>query len=302
MKTFYSLFIIAILFVSYSFAVNVMIMEMENDGLVEKGFRDGILLEKPNTRFYTFGANGNDELLKMQIKASFKYNPSVFFTKGLESVKILSETINNNYPIVFVMIQDPVKNKVIASRKSPEINITGVTTEIPVLQQLKVMKKIRPFKKLAVLLPGGISNSQSVNKICGLEKFLDFKLLKIQYEGLEELYNKLYEANPDFIYIPSKINIEDEVIQLINRMKIPSVSEDSELVKKGVLLSLVIDNYKAGRLAANQALSILNGKKSNKIQVMEIQHFMVAVNIRTAQKINIQIPLSLLVIADKIVK
>ncbi len=300
MKIFFS-FLILCFALSNLFAANVMLMEMSNDGLTEKGFRDGILFEKPNTRFYTFGANGNPELLKMQIKASFAYKPALFFTKNLNSVKILSKELNNKYPLVFVMIKDPVTNKIIASRKSPEVEITGVTTKIPLLQQIKVMKKIKPFKKLAIISKQN-NLIRNIEQIKHFEKFFKFQSIIINYENIENLYDELFYRKPDFLYIPSNSKINPEEIQLINRLKIPSMVENSELVKKGMLLSLVIDDYKAGRLAAKQAVSILNGKLASKIPVSEIQHFMVAVNIKTAKKINVQIPLSLLVIADKIYK
>ena len=302
MKNIFKLIFCFLLVPQLSFPFNVMLMEMDLDGLVEKGFRDGILLENPDTRFYTFGANNNPDLLKMQIKSSLKYKPSIFFTRGLKSVKILSKELENQYPIVFVMIQDPVKNEIIASRKSPETNITGVTTKIPVLQQLKVMKKIRPFRYLGIVVNKIKTNSHSVKQIHQLENFLDFRAVEIPYENIESFYDKLSNQKPDFIYIPSNVKINDEVIQLINRLKIPSVSENSKWVEKGVLLSLVIDDFKAGRLAAKQALDILKGKPTSKIPVSEIQHFMVTVNIKTAKKINVQIPLPLLVIADKIYK
>ena len=302
MKIIFKILFCILLIPQLSFSFNMMIMEMDLDGLVEKGFRDGILLEKPDTRFYTFGANNSPDLLKMQIQSSLKYKPSIFFTRGLKSVKILSEELKNQFPIVFVMIQDPVKNEIIASRKSPEVNITGVTTKIPVLQQLKVMKKIRHFKHLGIIVNKSKSNSPSIKQIHQLEKFLDFRSIEISYENIESLYDELFSLKPDFIYIPSNVKINDEVIQLINRLKIPSVSENAEWVKKGVLLSLVTDDYKAGRLAAKQALNILKGKSASKIPVSEIQHFMVTVNIKTAKEINIQISIPLLVIADKIYK
>jgi putative ABC transport system substrate-binding protein len=277
-------------------------METSNDSLVEKGFRDGILLEKPNARFYTFGSNFNIKVLKMQLDAALKYNPDLFFAKGLQAVKLISTNLKSSYPLVFVMTEDPVKNKIIASRKLPERQITGITTKIPVLHQLKVIKKFMNFNKVAIITNNKYHYSQTISHIKNLEDFLFYRSFNIVYDNLENFYNKIISKKPDLIYILNDTKIDSEAIQLINRLKIPTVSENSKLVEKGVLLSLIIDDYKAGRLAAKQAINILNSKKADKIPVLEIEHFMVNINIKTAKTIKAQIPMSLLVIADKIIR
>jgi len=49
-------------------------------------------------------------------------------------------------------------------------------------------------------------------------------------------------------------------------------------------------------------LKIFQGKKPEEIPSSALDHFNISVNMKTAQKINVQIPMSILVMANKIVR
>ncbi len=280
-----------------------MLFEWENDGAVEKGFRDGILAEYPDTRFYTYGTGGDSRLLKMHLNSAKKRLPEIYFAKGLPIIDVLMKHNNEEIPIIFVMYKDPVQNGVVASRKQPAGNTTGITTKIPIQQQLKSLKEITNFKKLGILkINESPAYDYSLTELKRLERFMNFKVIEIKNTGIESLYNSLTSSPLDAIYIPQVKNLDSEILMLLNRLKIPTISEDASLVKQGVLLALVIDEYRAGQFAAKQAVRIINGEKPSEIPVLAIEHFMVVVNLKTASKIKVNIPLSLLIIADKIIR
>lgn len=295
--------IITFLLFSISIHAGIMLFEWDNDGATEKGFRDGILAEFPDTRFYTYGSGGNKDLLKMHIDSAKGRVPIIYFAKGFQAVETLIDKNEENIPVIFVMFQDPVQNGVVASRKQPTGSATGITTKIPIQQQLKFLKEVTDFKRLGILkLTKSVTYAFSLAELKRLEKFMNFEVFEIENNGIESLYDNLLLNPPDAIYIPQVKLLDINILKLFNHLKIPTISEGASLVKKGALLALVIDQYRAGQFAAKQAIRIINGENPANVPVLAIEHFMVVVNLNTATKIKVNIPLSLLIIADEIIR
>ena len=110
----------------------------------------------------------------------------------------------------------------------------------------------------------------------------------------------------DAVYFPADSmtkSLGKEIMALVNEFKIPSLSAVESMVPEdGALLGLVPNYYELGRLAAAKALKILQGKKPADIPSSALDHFQMSVNLKTAQKIAVQIPMSILVMANKIVR
>jgi len=72
--------------------------------------------------------------------------------------------------------------------------------------------------------------------------------------------------------------------------------------KRGALLALVVDGYRAGRLAARKAVYILKKGEIPENPIDSIEHFLFVVNLMTASRLGVQIPMPYLIIADQIIR
>ncbi len=92
-------------------------------------------------------------------------------------------------------------------------------------------------------------------------------------------------------------------VSTVNGYNISSISSVGSMVPEdGVLMGFVPKYYKLGQIAAGKAILILNGKKPSDIPSSVLDYAHISVNMRTAKKINIQIPMSVLVMANQIIR
>jgi putative ABC transport system substrate-binding protein len=110
----------------------------------------------------------------------------------------------------------------------------------------------------------------------------------------------------DAVYLSADPLIHElgaEIIERINKAHLPTLAADLTMVThKKALLGLVPDNYQVGHLAAQNALAVLDGTPPSDVPSKSLDFFMVVLNMQTARILDVQIPLSLLVIADTIVR
>ncbi|WP_022850722.1 ABC transporter substrate-binding protein [Limisalsivibrio acetivorans] len=283
-------------------AKNFLLFSWENDSLIEKGFRDGIIREFPEARFYTFGCNRDEELMEQYLDYAVTIPDRFYLASSLEAIKAVRRK-DPDAPKVFVMVQDPVEEGIVASRKQPSAKATGVSTKIPIQEQLNALRNITDFKTLGILKQlEDHDYLYSLSELERLSDFLGYHVVEIPYPYFGNVNERLEEYKPDVVYIPGSVRVSSEVLASIHAKGIPTISENASLVEKGVLLALVIDQYRAGRFAARLSTEVINGNPIEETPVLAIEHFMVALNIRTAERIGLNIPISLLIIADRIIR
>jgi putative ABC transport system substrate-binding protein len=87
----------------------------------------------------------------------------------------------------------------------------------------------------------------------------------------------------------------DRIMTALNRHRIPSVVIIPEMVKEnGALISLGPDYSKLGELAGMSALDLFRGKKPAEIPIKRVQNLNITVNLKTADKLGINLPIQLL--------
>ena len=296
-----SLFLLILLCVSDLFAYSVVMLGYSGDGPVERGFRDGIISELPEVRFYTFGCAGDLELFRKQLKASKEFGADLYFTNGQVPTKELLKD-KTLPPAVFVSIQYPFQDELFEG-----VDFTGsagIKTTIPIEKLLTAMKKVVDFKRLGVLQTDNNRNYEySIKEIKKLSGELGFQVVEFASNDLFRMNADLAADRPDALYIPAHGKMDNNMFNIIKAHNIPTIAEDTEDVRhRGALLALVVDRYRAGRLAAKKAVEILSAGKLPKQPVTSIEHFLFVVNLMTAARLGVHIPMQYLIIADQIVR
>jgi putative ABC transport system substrate-binding protein len=94
----------------------------------------------------------------------------------------------------------------------------------------------------------------------------------------------------------------EEVVRLANQYRLPTVYEATEFVPIGGLMAYA-ENFPAHiRRAAAYVDQILRGTEPASLPVSQPMEFELAINLRTAQKLDLNIPESILVLANQIIE
>jgi putative tryptophan/tyrosine transport system substrate-binding protein len=215
-------------------------------------------------------------------------------------------------PIVMVTSADPVATRVINSLARPGGNVTGITmlTRDLTGKRLELLKEIVPtISRVGFVLPE--SPDQRV-------RFKEYEeaahALKIQLQSLA-----LQRQNADFdgmIQIAVKAHVSALVIPrssllIVNRKhiaelaiknRLPSMSERSDMVEAGGLVSYGSNEADSSRRAAVYVDKILKGAKPADLPVEQPTKFELVINLKTAKALNLTIPSHVLLRADKVIK
>jgi len=287
---------------------SIAMFEWQADGIVEKGFRDGLQKYFPDARFYVYNLAENKKLLPYYWDAAQQRHHDLYYVSGTFLTRRLLE-LEKERAIVYTMVQAPVTEGLIASWEFSENNATGISNSVPLLNQLKALKRIKDFHQLGVLWqPDNQDSRQQVAELARLQPFLNFQLHKISLSDKNETLplTPALLARLDSVYIttaPLFDLLGSKIIAQLNEARIPSLTADMTFVsRKGALLGLVPDKYRIGRLAALNAQRALEGFPPERIPSRALDFFMVVLNMRTARKLRVQVPFSLLVIANTIIR
>ena len=92
------------------------------------------------------------------------------------------------------------------------------------------------------------------------------------------------------------------IAELAIKHRLPSMFEGSAWVEAGGLMSYAANDFEAFRRAATYVDKILKGAKPADLPVEQATKFEFAINLKTANALNLTIPQSVLFRADKVIR
>ena len=280
-----------------------------------KGFRDALkalgYAEGKNVTFETRAAGGDPTRLPKLAGELVRQRPDLLYcvaTPDAQACQKATQTI----PIVFTQVSDPVKLGLVESLARPGGNITGIGS----LRAELVAKRLELFKETVPSLrrvlvtydPRELEERKAVVFARSVATHLGLTLLERPITArlaIEPGLAELKEGGQDGILIvqPSpNLNIPGRSMEVATSKKLPTMYPASFWTKYGALASYGPDQYHQGRQAARLAHKILAGTPSREIPVelpMEIEF---VVNLKTAKKIGLTVPPSVLFRADRVIR
>jgi putative tryptophan/tyrosine transport system substrate-binding protein len=214
-------------------------------------------------------------------------------------------------PIVMMITTDPVAVGLVDSLARPGGNITGLTRLTLELsgKRLELLKEVVPgLSRVGILFdPAG--------EVATFKEYeTPARALKIQLQSLG-----VRGPNPDFVAAfqaaaKGRVNAlvsvraglllryRNQIADLAIKNRLPSMHEGSEEVDAGGLISYSANDADLYRRAATYVDKILKGAKPADLPVEQPTKFELIINLKTAKKIGVTIPQSLLYRADKVIK
>ena len=276
-------------------------------GLRELGYVEGknILIEH---RY-----EGLDGRLPDLVAELVQLKVDVIVVRALSAIRAAKQA-TKVIPIVILTNVDPVATGLIDSLARPGANITGISLLTRELsgKRLELLKEAVPkISRVGVL---GDVNARATAAIGFKDYEAAARALKIQFLSLE-----VHRSNPDYegafqaavkgrvsaiITISGSLaaSYSKRIADLAIKNRLPSMSEGSQYVEAGGLMSYATDDAANFRRAAYFVDKILKGAKPADLPVEQPTKFEFVINLKTAKALNLTIPQSVLYRADKVIK
>jgi putative tryptophan/tyrosine transport system substrate-binding protein len=259
---------------------------------------------------YRWSAANEDETRKNAAEL-VALAPDVIFGSGTAAVEPLRRA-TRTVPIVFVLVPDPVGAGFVASLARPGGNITGFTQfDYSIAAKwLALLKEIAPNTTRAAVLRdpditagiGQWATIQSVSSSLGVE------VSPISLVNAAEMESALatFASSPNsgLIVTGSALTFvrRDLIIALAARYKLPAVYYERYYVAAGGLMSYGSNSVELFRLAAAYIDRILKGEKPADLPVQSATKYELAINLKTAKALGLDVPSSLLARADEVIE
>jgi len=243
------------------------------------------------------------ELVRMKVDVI--YAPS---STMVEPARQATKTI----PIVFSNHADPIGSGHVASLPRPGGNITGLSEMASELdaKQLEILKEVVPqATRIGVLwnptTPSQVPGLQSL-KAAGEKLGLTLHMASAATaEEFDGAFASMARENVDSLFVmPSPLIVMQRVrvAELALKYRLPGIFSVKEAVEAGGLMSYTVDRIDLSRRAALYIDKILKGASPADLPVEQASKYLLVINIKTAKALGIDVPPTLLAIADEVIE
>jgi putative ABC transport system substrate-binding protein len=247
---------------------------------------------------------------KAQAKALIDLAPDVIVvrsTTGLDAVRVQTRTI----PIVFWVVTDPVGGGYVESMARPGGNVTGFSSFEPEMgtKWLEALTQVAPqTKRVAVVthadFPGFVALSRAIEAASSAFG-VDVQQAAIHSARDIEPAIAVFASAPNgsLIVLPSPLTSlhKDLIIALAMRHRLPAVYPFRFFAAAGGLMSYGVDQPDLFRRAAVYVDRILRGARPGDLPVQAPTKFELAINLKTAKSLGLDVPPTLLATANEII-
>ena len=298
-----------LVYLSASDPLTLLRLEAFRQGLRELGYVEGknIIVE------YKYAEGKADRLT--QLAEDFVRLKVDVLVVWNDTTARAAQKATKTIPIVMTSSGNPIGSGAIASLARPGGNITGLTSYSPELlgKRLGLLKEVSP--KVSRF---GFLNSESSEAGASITAFKDAQATA-KALGITFLLVEVKSTHPDIdaaFRIMAKERIgalvtspiptigfhQKKILGLLEKNRLPAIHPNQDWTNSGGLVSYgpnTVDQY---RRAAVFVDKILKGTKPADLPVEAPIKFEFVINLKTAKKLNLMIPQSVLFRADKVIR
>jgi putative ABC transport system substrate-binding protein len=232
---------------------------------------------------------------------------------GNQQAVTAAKAATTTIPIVFVVADDPVKSGLVASFNRPTGNLTGVTffggSQLDP-KRLELLRELVPkAATVAILLdPNYEAFAQQLPETEAAARTLGLRAVIAKAEneaGLAPAFATVAQARADAMLVsggPFFTSQRTAIVELAARHAIPAIYDLLEFVQAGGLISYSASIAGAYRQAGVYAGKILKGAKPSDLPVLQPTTFEMAINLKTARTLGLDVPPSIHLRADQVIE
>ncbi|PWT81169.1 MAG: ABC transporter substrate-binding protein [Acidobacteria bacterium] len=278
-------------------------------------FREGLAslsyVEGQNLRIEVREAEGHYDRLPDLAADIVKLQPDVLVGVQLPATLAL-KAATTTIPIVFTASDDPVKNGLVMSLRSPGGNATGINPMMTALEgkRLSLLHELVPdVSRIGALFnPNSPDASSHLTEVeaAGNALGLELVIIKVAEDsGLENAFAWINEHQIEALLVvadPLFSTRIDRVADLAKEYKVPAVYSFRSDAIGGGLMSYgpsLIDAYRQLGIYTGR---VLKGEKPNNMPIWQTVKFELVINLKTAKAVDVEIPPTLLARADEVIE
>ena len=277
-------------------------------GLSEHGFVEGrnVVIE---SRFARNDSSQSPELVADLVRRRV----AVIAATGGEPGALAAKAATTTIPIVFEVGGDPVELGLVASFNRPGGNVTGVTAMNLDLdgKRLGILAELVPGAvRIGVLVPSFLS-ATTQTRIASIQAAAVALGRQIEVlpasssREIDEVFASLAQRRIGTLLVsanPQYYSLRAQITTTAARLAIPILSGDPALAEAGALVSYGSAPEDNWRLVGVYVGRILKGEKPADLPVVRPTKFEFIINMQTARLLRIQIPPTLLALADRVIE
>jgi putative ABC transport system substrate-binding protein len=238
-------------------------------------------------------------------------NPDVIF---VYSVRVLNavRALTRELPVVFIATNDPVGLGIVESLARPGGNLTGFTLyEVSVAGKLvELLKEMLPVLSRVALLYNPNNSSASlywrlIQSIATSHHISPVSCPGRDAPGIEQAIATFAREPNGGVVLPADVTTtmyRDLIATLAAQHRVPVVYSFRSVVENGGLISYGPDTSDLFRRAASYVDRLLKGEKPSDLPVQAPTKFTLAVNLKAARALGLNVPTSILLRADEVIE
>jgi putative ABC transport system substrate-binding protein len=280
-------------------------------GEFRQGLREFGWIEGRNVGIEYRFAEGKQDLLPALAVELVRSGVELIVAEGTPATQAL-KSATRTIPVVMATSGDPVRSGFVASLARPGGNITGLTLLAPDLsaKRLQLLKEIVPSLSRVALLSNAanpasrftLEDTQAAARALGVE----FHSLQVRApDDFADAFVAIGGTGAHALLTASDgmfFNQRARIAELAGRHGLPALFPEKEFVQAGGLISYGPSPQANFRRAAAYVDKILKGALPSDLPVEQPIRFELAINLKTSKAIGLDVPPTLLAIADEVIE
>jgi len=271
-------------------------------GLRQLGYVDG-----KNIKLIPRYADGNPEKLQSNIKELIALQVDVLYGDA----RLLKEA-TTTIPIVSPTMGDPVRTGLVASLAHPGGNLTGLSAQSYDLwpKQLELAKELVPrLARVGFLFdttdePEAVDHASEFDAMARRQGMTVLSFAVSSIADVDAALKALRSERPQALIIwssPLLTQYRATIIKAVGQ-QLPVLSDGRFFAEAGALLTYSVDYTDLFARSASYIDKILKGAKPEDLPIEQPTKFELVLNLKTARALRLEIPETVLVRADKIIR
>lgn len=202
----------------------------------------------------------------------------------------------------------PVVSVDVFASEQPIKGLCGVSSRVSMVTLLKTLLDIRPYQRIGVLYsPREFGSQQQLDDVKKHAVKLAITVLEgsvSSAEALDTELSRLLDRCEAVVVTEGGVFVRqfERIIARSKSRKIPIASTMPDAAEKGAIVSLEINPQEQGYLAAEMAVRILEGAKTEFLPLVPPHRIDLVINMRRALEIGIEVPFPVLRRASRLIK
>jgi putative ABC transport system substrate-binding protein len=279
---------------------------------VRQGLGESRLIEGRDFAIEYRWAEGQNDRLPALAADLVRRRVAVIFTIGGTAPPQAAKAATSTIPIVFISAADPIKAGLVASLNRPGGNVTGVTLLGSDLEakRLEILRGIAPNATLIGVLinptfPDVDRQRHELQEAAATLKQPILLMTASTEAEIDKAFTDLVQKDAGAVLVTQDIFFNtrgEQLAALAARHRLPAMYDQREIAERGGLISYgthLADGY---RQAGVYLGKVLKGAKPADLPVMQPTRFEFVINLKTAKALGLDVPPTLLALADEVIE